>query len=61
MAAPATPLTLIEKIKRSKPRNAYEDLEKYKEYLKHIRRDLLTVTRLSTLKRTLEKGTGGNS
>ena len=55
MAAPNTPLALIEKIKRSKPRNAFEDLEKYREYLKHIRRDLLTVARLSTLKRTLEK------
>ena len=55
MVAPNTPLALIEKIKRNKPRNAYEDLKQYKEYLKHIRRDHLTVARLSTLKRTLEK------
>ena len=55
MAAPNTPLALIEKFKRNKPRNAYEDLEQYKEYLKHIRRDHLTVARLGKLKRTLEK------
>ena len=55
MAAPNTPLALIERIKRSKPRTAFEDLEEYQEYLKHIRRGYLTVARLSKLKRTLEK------
>ena len=55
MAAPNTPLALIEKIKRSKPRTPFQDLIAYKEYLKHVRRGYLTTTRLSKLKRTLEK------
>ena len=55
MTTPDTPLTLIERIERSKPRTPFEDLIAYKEYLKHIRRGYLTVARLSKLKRTLEK------
>ena len=55
MAAPNTPLTLIEGVKRSKPTNAFEDLIAYRKYLERIRRGYLTVARLSKLKRTLEK------
>ena len=55
MATPNTPLALIEKIKKIAPKNAFEDLLAYKEYLKRIRREYLTVARLSKLKRTLEK------
>ena len=55
MAAPNTPLTLIEKIKKFAPKNAYENLEEYREYLKRIRRGYLTTARLCKLKRTLEK------
>ena len=55
MTTPNTPLTLIEKIKKSKPKTPFEDLIAYREYLKHIRREYLTVARLSKLKRTLEK------
>ena len=55
MTTPNTPLTLIEKIKKSKPKTPFEDLIAYREYLKHIRRGYLTVARLSKLKRTLEK------
>ena len=55
MAAPNTPLALIEGIKRSKPRTHFEDLIAYREYLEHIRRGYLTVARLSKLKRTLEQ------
>ena len=55
MTTPNTPLALIERIKRSKPRTAFEDLEEYREYLGRIRRGYLTTARLSKLKRTLEK------
>ena len=55
MTTPNTPLTLIEKIKKSKLKTPFEDLIAYREYLKHIRRGYLTVARLSKLKRTLEK------
>ena len=55
MAAPNTPLALVERIKRTKPRNAFEDLLAYREYLKHIRRGYLTATRLSKLIKTLRK------
>ena len=55
MAAPNTPLTLIEKIKKFAPKNAHENLEEYREYLRRIRRGYLTTTRLCKLKRTLEK------
>ena len=55
MAVPNTPLTLIEKIRRIAPKNAFEDLKEYREYLEHIRRGYLTTTRLCKLKRTLEK------
>ena len=55
MAAPNTPLALIEEIKRSKPTNTFGDLIAYREYLKHIRRGYLTVARFSKFKRTLEK------
>ena len=55
MTAPNTPLTLIEGVKKSKPKTPYEDLIAYTEYLRHIRRGYLTVARLSKLKRTLEK------
>ena len=55
MAAPNTPLALIEEFKKIAPESAFEDLEKYKEYLGRIRRGYLTTARLSKLKRTLEK------
>ena len=55
MTTPNTPLTLIEKVKRSKPKTAFEDLIAYREYLERIRREYLTVARLGKLKRTLEK------
>ena len=55
MATPNTPLALIEKIKKIAPKNAFEDLEEYREYLEHIRRGYLTTTRLCKIKRTLEK------
>ena len=51
----AAPLTLIEKIKKFAPENAYENLEEYKDYLRRIRRGYLTTARLCKLKRTLEK------
>ena len=43
LTTPNTPLTLIEKIKKSKPKTAYEDLIAYREYLERIRRGYLTV------------------
>ena len=55
MATPNTPLTLIEEVKKSKPKTPFEDLIAYREYLERIRRGYLTVARLSKLKRTLEK------
>ena len=55
MAAPNTPLALIEKFKKIAPKNARESLEEYREYLRHIRRGYLTTARLCKLKRTLEK------
>ena len=55
MAAPNTSLTLIEKFKKMPPKNAYENLEEYREYLRRIRRGYLTTARLCKLKRTLEK------
>ena len=55
MATPNTPLALIERIRRIAPKNAFEDLEEYREYLEHIRRGYLTTTRLCKIKRTLEK------
>ena len=55
MTTPNTPLTLIEKIKKSKPKTAFEDLIAYRKYLERIRRGYLTVARLGKLKRTLEK------
>ena len=55
IATPNTPLTLIEKIKKSRPKTPFEDLIAYREYLERIRREYLTVARLGKLKRTLEK------
>ena len=55
MATPKTPLNLIERVKRTVPKTAFEDLELYKQYLKHIRREYLTTARLSKLAKTLEK------
>ena len=55
MATPHTPLSLIDKIKRTVPKNALEDLEEYKKYLKNIRTEYLTTTRLCQIKRTLKK------
>ena len=55
MATPNTPLALIERFRRIAPKNAFEDLEEYREYLEHIRRGYLTTTRLCKIKRTLEK------
>ena len=55
MTTPNTPLTLIEKVKRFKPKTAFEDLIAYRKYLERIRRWYLTVARLNKLKRTLEK------
>ena len=55
MVTPNTSLTLIERIKRSTPKTAFEDLIAYRKYLERIRRGYLTVAGLSKLKRTLEK------
>ena len=54
--APFSLLTMIEKeVKRTVPKNAFEDLEEYRKYLKHIRTEYLTTTRLCQIKRTLKK------
>ena len=55
MATPNAPLALVERIKRTVPRNAFEDLENYRDYLKNIRTEYLTTTRLCQIKRTLKK------
>ena len=55
MPTPNTPLALVEWIRKLVPKNAFEDLEEYKEYLKNIRTKYLTTTRLCQIKRTLEK------
>ena len=55
MATPKKPLNLIEKVKRMTPKTAFQDLELYRKYLKHIRRGYLTTARLCKLKRTLKK------
>ena len=55
MAASNVPLILKERIRKLVPKNAYEDLEEYRKYLEKIRRGYLTTTRLSKIKRTLEK------
>ena len=54
--APFSLLTMIEKeVKRTVPKNTFEDLEEYRKYLKHIRTEYLTTTRLCQIKRTLKK------
>ena len=55
MATPNAPLALVERIKRTVPRNAFQDLQNYRKYLKHIRTEYLTTTRLCQIKRTLKK------
>ena len=55
MATPNAPLTLVEKIRRTVPKNAFEDLENHRDYLKNIRTEYLTTTRLCQIKRTLKK------
>ena len=55
MAAPNAPLSLIDKIKRTVPKNALEDLDEYKKYVKNIRTEYLTSTRLGQIRRTLKK------
>ena len=55
MAAPNTPLALVESIRRTVPRNAFEVLQSYRNYLKNIRTEYLTTTRLCQIKRTLKK------
>ena len=55
MSAPDAPLSLIDKIKRTVPKNALEDLGEYKSYVKNIRTDYLTSTRLGQIQRTLRK------
>ena len=55
MATPNTPLALVERIRRTVPKNALEDLEEYRKYLKNIRTEYLTTTRLCQIKRTLKK------
>ena len=46
MSGPDAPLSLIDKIKRTVPKNALEDLREYKNYVKNIRTEYLTSTRL---------------
>ena len=46
MTAPNAPLSLIDKIKRTVPKSALEDLDEYKKYVKNIRTEYLTSTRL---------------
>ena len=55
MTTPNAPLTLVERIRRTVPRNAFEDLQSYRNYLKNIRTEYLTTTRLCQIKRTLKK------
>ena len=55
MSAPDAPLSLIDKIKRTVPKNAFEDLDEYKKYVKNIRTEYLTSTRLGQIQRTLNK------
>ena len=55
MATPNTPLALVERIRRIVPKNAFEDLQNYRNYLKNIRTEYLTTTRLCQIKRTLKK------
>ena len=55
MAAPNAPLSLIDKIKRTVPKNALEDLDEYERYVKNIRTEYLTSTRLGQIRRTLKK------
>ena len=55
MAAPSAPLSLIDKMKRTVPKNALKDLDEYKKYVKNIRTEYLTSTRLGQIKRTLKK------
>ena len=50
MTTPNAPLALVERIKRTVPRNAFEDLENYRDYLKHIRTEYLTTTRFCQIK-----------
>ena len=55
MTTPNAPLALVERIRRTVPKNALEDLEEYRKYLKNIRTEYLTTTRLCQIKRTLKK------
>ena len=55
MTTPNAPLALVESIIKTIPRNAFEDLENYRDYLKNIRTEYLTTTRLCQIKRTLKK------
>ena len=55
MTTPNESLALAERMKRTVPRNAFEDLQNYRNYLKHIRTEYLTTTRLCQIKRTLKK------
>ena len=55
MTTPNAPLTLVERIRKTVPKNAFEDLQSYRNYLKNIRTEYLTTTRLCQIKRTLKK------
>ena len=49
------PLSLITSIKRETPKNAREDLDNYRNYIKNIKTEYLTSTRLKQIRKTLEK------
>ena len=55
ISTPNTPLALVERIRKTVPKNAFEDLQNYRNYLKHIRTEYLTTARLCQIKRTLKK------
>ena len=55
MTTPNASLALVERIRKTVPKNALEDLEEYRKYLKNIRMEYLTTTRLCQIKRTLKK------
>ena len=52
---PDDSLPLIALIKRKTPKNAYEDLNNYKQYIQNIKREYLTSKRLKQIQKTLEE------
>ena len=49
------PLSLITSIKQRTPKNAREDLDNYRNYIKTIKTEYLTSTRLKQIQKTLEE------